>query len=108
MSVLSCDEVRDLAAGFVLGALDPAAMHDVRDHLATCPEAHPEMHELGGVVPYLAESVEPVEPPTALGGRITRRDRGRDPGGRAHGRGGRPPDHLARGRLGRPRDDAAT
>jgi hypothetical protein len=70
VSVLSCDEVRDLAAGFVLGALDPAAMHDVRDHLATCPEAHPEMHELGGVVPYLAESVEPVEPPTALGGRI--------------------------------------
>jgi hypothetical protein len=28
------------------------------------------MDELGGVVPYLAESVEPVEPPAELGGRI--------------------------------------
>ena len=70
MSALSCDEVRDLAAGFVLGALDPATMHDVRDHLATCPEPHPEMAELGGVVPYLAESVEPAEPPVELRGRI--------------------------------------
>ena len=70
MSALSCDEVRDLAPGFVLGALEPVAMHDVRDHLATCPEPHPEMDELGGVVSYLAESVEPVEPPAELGGRI--------------------------------------
>lgn len=70
MSVLSCDEVRDLAPGFVLGALEPVVMHDMRDHLATCPEPHPEMDELGGVVPYLAESVEPVEPPVELGGRI--------------------------------------
>ena len=70
MSVLSCDDVRDLAPGFVLGALEPVAMHDVRDHLATCPEPHPEMDELGGVVPYLAESVEPVEPPAELRGRI--------------------------------------
>ena len=70
MSALSCDEVRDLAAGFVLGALDPATMHDVRDHLATCPEPHPEIAELGGVVPYLAESVEPAEPPAELRGRI--------------------------------------
>jgi len=70
VSALSCDEVRDLAAGFVLGALDPATMHDVRDHLATCSEPHPEMAELGGVVPYLAESVEPAEPPAELRGRI--------------------------------------
>jgi hypothetical protein len=67
---LTCDQVRDLAAGFVLGALDPAAVHDVRDHLAECREPHPEMDELGGVVPYLAESVEPLEPPVELGGRI--------------------------------------
>jgi Anti-sigma-K factor rskA/Putative zinc-finger len=70
MSALSCEQVRDLAAGFVLGALEPATMHDVRDHLASCGEPHPEMAELGGVVPYLAESVEPVEPPAALLGRI--------------------------------------
>jgi len=70
VSVLTCDQVRDLAAGFVLGALEPAAMHDVRDHLADCSEPHPEMDELGGVVPYLADSVEPVQPPVELRGRI--------------------------------------
>ncbi len=70
MPPLGCDEVTDLAAGFVLGALDPATMEAVRLHLATCPEAHVEFDELGGVVPYLAESLEPLEPPAALGARI--------------------------------------
>ncbi|HEX5589656.1 MAG TPA: zf-HC2 domain-containing protein, partial [Candidatus Limnocylindrales bacterium] len=60
---MSCDDVRDLAAGFVLGALTPDEAAAVRAHLATCPEAHEEIAELGGVVPYLAESLEPVEPP---------------------------------------------
>ncbi|HSS36485.1 MAG TPA: zf-HC2 domain-containing protein, partial [Patescibacteria group bacterium] len=60
---LTCDEARDLAAGFVLGALAPDEMVAVREHLATCAEAHPEFEELGGVVPYLADSLEPVEPP---------------------------------------------
>ena len=67
---LTCDEARDLAAGFVLGALAPDEMVAVREHLATCAEAHPEFEELGGVVPYLADSLEPVEPPPALGNRI--------------------------------------
>jgi Anti-sigma-K factor rskA/Putative zinc-finger len=70
MSALSCDQVRDMAEGFVLGALDPIQTHDVRDHLASCPNPHPEMDELGGAVPYLAESIGPVEPPEALKGRI--------------------------------------
>ncbi len=70
MSLLSCEQVRDLAEGFVLGALDPVQVHDVRDHLASCTNPHPEMDELGGVVPYLAESIEPVEPPVELQGRI--------------------------------------
>jgi Anti-sigma-K factor rskA/Putative zinc-finger len=70
MSTLTCDQVRDLAEGFVLGALDPVQTHDVRDHLASCDQPHPEMDELGGAVPYLAESVEPVEPPVELKGRI--------------------------------------
>jgi len=67
---LSCDEVRDLAAGFVLGVLEPAEMEAVRAHLAACPEAHDEMTELGGVVSYLADSVEPMAPPDALRGRV--------------------------------------
>lgn len=67
---MTCDEVRDLAAGFVLGALAPEDERAVRDHLETCPEPHAEIAELGGVVPYLAESVEPVEPPAGLKARI--------------------------------------
>jgi anti-sigma factor RsiW len=71
LTPLSCDEARDLAAGFVLGALEPAEMDAVREHLATCPEAHPEFAELGGAVPYLADSLEPVEPSAGLGRRIS-------------------------------------
>ena len=67
---MTCDDVRDQAAAFVLGALTPAEEQAVRDHLATCPEAHAEFAELGGVVPVLAASVEQVEPPPALRERI--------------------------------------
>ena len=67
---LTHDDVRDLAAGYVLGALTPDEEAAVRDHLATCAEPHPEFAELGGVVPYLAASVEPVEPPAALRDRL--------------------------------------
>ncbi len=63
---MTCDRVRELAPGFVLGALDPDEMIAVEDHLEGCPEPHPEVEELGGVLPYLAESLEPVEPPAWL------------------------------------------
>lgn len=58
---IDCAEADDRAAFFVLGALDQREAAEVREHLDTCPEAHPEFRELGGVVPYLAELVEPVE-----------------------------------------------
>ena len=67
---LSCDEVRELAASFVLGALDADEADAVRAHLASCADAHAEMAELGSVLPVLAESVPVVEPPAALKGRI--------------------------------------
>jgi anti-sigma factor RsiW len=67
---LTHDDVRDLAAGYVLGALTPDEEAAVRDHLATCAEPHPEFAELGGVVPYLAASLEPVEPPAGLRDRL--------------------------------------
>jgi anti-sigma-K factor RskA len=67
---LTCDDVRDLAAGFVLGALDAEEMAAVREHLAECPEAHAELAELGGVVLYLADALEPVEPPAGLRARL--------------------------------------
>jgi anti-sigma-K factor RskA len=67
---LTCDEIRELAAPFVLGALDAEEAEAVVAHLSECPEAHEEFAELGSVVPALAESLEPVEPPAALKGRI--------------------------------------
>jgi hypothetical protein len=67
---LRCSDAADLAAGFVLGALEPAEMDSVRAHLAACPEPHPEFAELGAVVPALLASVEPVEPRAALGAQV--------------------------------------
>ena len=63
---MTCDRVRELASGFVLGALDTREMIAVADHLDSCAQDHPEIDEFGGVLPYLAESLEPVEPPTWL------------------------------------------
>ena len=63
---MTCDRVRELASGFVLGALEPEEMIAVGDHLDSCRKPHPEVGELGGVLPYIATSVDPVEPPTWL------------------------------------------
>jgi anti-sigma-K factor RskA len=67
---LTCDEVRELAAPFVLGALDADETDAVRGHLASCAQAHPEFAELGSVVPVLAASVPQVEPPAGLKDRL--------------------------------------
>ena len=63
---IRCERVVELAPGFVLGALDAADMAAVHEHLVGCREAHPELLELGGVLPYLDSSLEPVEPPARL------------------------------------------
>jgi hypothetical protein len=63
---ISCDRVRDLAPGFVLGALDADEMVAVREHSRSCRMPHPELGEMGGVLPYLGGSLEPVEPPRHL------------------------------------------
>jgi len=67
---LTCDDVRDLAGSFVLGALPADEADAVRAHLATCPEAHAEFAELGSVLPVLDASVPVAEPSVALKGRI--------------------------------------
>ncbi len=41
-------------------------MASVREHLSTCAKPHPELREMGGVVPYLGGSLDPVEPPKHL------------------------------------------
>jgi hypothetical protein len=63
---IRCDRVRELAPGFVLGAVDAADMAAVHEHLIACREPHPELRELGGVLSYLAVALEPVEPPARL------------------------------------------
>ena len=70
MRELTCDEVRDQAGAFVLGALEPAEEAAVRAHLETCSDAHAEIAELGGVLPVLDASVPVVEPPAGLKARI--------------------------------------
>ncbi|MBA2300977.1 MAG: anti-sigma factor [Chloroflexi bacterium] len=67
---LSCDDVRELAASFVLGALEEDDADAVRAHLASCADPHTEFAELSSVVGVLAETVPLVEPPAALKGRI--------------------------------------
>ncbi|HYU50278.1 MAG TPA: anti-sigma factor [Candidatus Limnocylindria bacterium] len=64
------EQVLDLAAAFVLGAVEPDEDRAVREHLATCPLSHEDLAELGSVVSALAESVNLVEPPAALRERV--------------------------------------
>ena len=54
----------------MLNALEPDEEEAVREHLRACPLSHEEFADLGSVVPALAETLEPVEPPAALKGRI--------------------------------------
>jgi hypothetical protein len=72
MRTLTCDEVREMAGAFVLGALDASEDAAVRAHLAAGGHAasHPEIAELGSVIPALFEAVPIVEPPEGLKARI--------------------------------------
>jgi anti-sigma-K factor RskA len=69
---MTCEQARDLAAGYVLGALDRTEEAAVRAHLETCDQPHPEFPALGGVVPALLDldPSELVEPPASLRDRI--------------------------------------
>ena len=67
---LTHEEALELAAPFVLNALEPDEEEAVREHLRACSLPHEELAELGSVIPALAETLEPVEPPAALKGRI--------------------------------------
>ncbi|HEV8516730.1 MAG TPA: anti-sigma factor [Candidatus Limnocylindrales bacterium] len=67
---INCAEANDRAPFFVLGALEAREWAEVREHLATCGQPHPEFVELGGVVPYLGEALDPLEPPPSLRQRV--------------------------------------
>jgi anti-sigma factor RsiW len=67
---LRCSDVLELSGAFVLNALTPSEADAVRRHVASCPEAHAEIMELGAVVPALFETIEPAEAPAGLKDRI--------------------------------------
>lgn len=67
---LTCEDVREMAGTFVLGALEPSDDAAVRKHLAACPDPHGEIPELGGVIGALALGVPSIEPPARLKTRI--------------------------------------
>ena len=54
---LTCDDVREMAGSFVLGALEPDEEAAVRAHLASCADAHAEIAEAGSVLGVLDASV---------------------------------------------------
>ncbi len=67
---MDCATVDEAAGAFVLGALDQGELEAIRTHLASCIRGHPELAELGGVVPYLALDAEPLEPSDEVRRRI--------------------------------------
>jgi hypothetical protein len=70
MNALTCAEVRELAAAYVLDGLEPSVAAAVCEHLAGHATSHPEFAELGSVAPALAYLSDPVSPPAALKERI--------------------------------------
>ena len=70
MRELTCDEVREMAGAFVLGALDAPEEAAVRAHLEACSDPHPEIAELGAAIPAFFEMVPVVEPRDELKVRI--------------------------------------
>ncbi|HEX5149685.1 MAG TPA: anti-sigma factor [Candidatus Limnocylindrales bacterium] len=70
MRNLTCDEVREMAGAYVLGALDASDERAVRAHLVGHADGHPEIAELGSVIPAFVEAVPVVEPPEGLRARI--------------------------------------
>jgi anti-sigma-K factor RskA len=65
-------DFEQLAAGYVLGALEPDDEHTFRRHLEGCATCEAAVRELEGVVGALAYTATPVEPPPSLRASIRR------------------------------------
>jgi len=63
---MSHSEFEELAAGYVLGALEPDDEHDFRRHLDGCATCEANVRELEAVVGELAYAAPPVDPPDTL------------------------------------------
>ncbi len=70
---MSHAEFEQLAAGYVLGALEPDDEHLFQHHLEGCTICESSVRELEEVAGALAYAVPPVEPPAALRTSIRRK-----------------------------------
>ena len=66
------DRVFDLLDAYVLGAVSPATMAEIRAHLATCELCRAEVAALRTVAGGLAQVVTQVDPPSELRERVIR------------------------------------
>jgi anti-sigma-K factor RskA len=69
---MSHSEYEELAAGYVLGALEPDDEHVFQRHLDGCPICEANVRELEAVVGELAHAVPPVDPPDTVWAGIRR------------------------------------
>jgi len=69
---MSHSEYEELAAGYVLGALEPDDEHVFQQHLGGCAVCEANVRELEAVVGELAYAVPPVDPPDTLWAGIRR------------------------------------
>jgi anti-sigma-K factor RskA len=61
-----CPDYNPLLGGYILGALEPAEMEEMRRHLAACPHCGPEADRLAAL-PGLLDRIQPADvPPPAL------------------------------------------
>ena len=69
---MSHSEFEELAAGYVLGALEPDDEHDFQRHLGGCETCEATVRELEAVAGELAYAAPPVDPPDTLWAGIRR------------------------------------
>jgi anti-sigma-K factor RskA len=69
---MSHSEFEELAAGYVLGALEPDDEHVFQRHLDGCPVCEANVRELEAVVGELAYAVPPADPPDTVWAGIRR------------------------------------
>jgi anti-sigma-K factor RskA len=66
----ACADVDALTGPLALGAADADELAAARQHLATCPEPHAELHSLLGAGAALAASLDPIQPSAGLRDRL--------------------------------------
>jgi anti-sigma-K factor RskA len=87
MSENGHDRHRDELAPYLLGALEPGEAAELERHLTGCEECRTELEWLRPAVQLLPESVERVEPPRELRGRLMEQVRSETAAAPQHSRG---------------------